>query len=67
MWFKLLDKIATHSGILAGEYPWTEDSGGLQSMACTELDMAEQLSTAQHLQQGNLMVASSLSWTPLPK
>ena len=24
--------MATHSGILAGEIPWTEEPGGLQSM-----------------------------------
>ena len=28
----LEQEMTTHSGILAGETPWTEDSGGLQSM-----------------------------------
>ena len=26
------EEMATHSSILAWEIPWTEDSGGLQSM-----------------------------------
>ena len=29
----LEEEIATHSSILAWEIPWTEDPGGLQSMA----------------------------------
>ena len=28
----LEEKIATHSSILAGKIPWTEEPGGLQSM-----------------------------------
>ena len=28
----LEEEMATHSGILAWEIPWTEESGGLQSM-----------------------------------
>ena len=28
----LKEKIATHSSILAGRIPWTEEPGGLQSM-----------------------------------
>ena len=37
----LLEKeMATHSSILAWEIPWTEESGGLQSMVVTkESDM----------------------------
>ena len=31
-----------------GECQWMEEPGGLQSMGGTELDMTEQLSTAQH-------------------
>ena len=27
-------EMATHSSILAWEIPWTEESGGLQSMGC---------------------------------
>ena len=33
--------MATHSIILASRIPWTEDPGGLQSMAHKELDMTE--------------------------
>ena len=32
---------ATHSSILAGRTPWTEEPGGLQSLGCTELDTTE--------------------------
>ena len=31
-------EIATHSGILAWEIPWTEEPGGPQSMGLQELD-----------------------------
>ena len=41
---------ATHSSILAGEFPWTEEPGGLQSLG-SQRDMTEQLSTAQHSEQ----------------
>ena len=34
-------EVATHSGILAWEIPWTEEPGGLQSMGSQELDMTE--------------------------
>ena len=40
--------MVTHSIILAWRIPWTEKPGGLHSMGSQELDMAEQLSTAQH-------------------
>ena len=36
--------MATHSSILAWRIPWTEESGGLQSMGCKKWDMTEQLS-----------------------
>ena len=32
-------EMATHSGILAWEIPWTEKPGGLQSMRLQELDL----------------------------
>ena len=32
---------ATHSSILAWRIPWTEESGGLQSIGCKESDMTE--------------------------
>ena len=31
--------MTTHSSSLAWEIPWTEESGGLQSMGLKELDM----------------------------
>ena len=34
---------ATYSSILAWRIPWTEEPGSLQSMACKELNMTEQL------------------------
>ena len=39
----LEEEMTTHSSILAGKIPWTEESGRLQS--CKEWDMTEQLST----------------------
>ena len=36
-WEDPLEKeMATHSGILAGEIPWTEEPGGLQSIVSQE-------------------------------
>ena len=32
-------EMAVHSSILAREFPWTEESGGLQSMGGKETDM----------------------------
>ena len=43
MWVRSLDQedlpekgMATHSSILAWRIPWTEESGGLQSMGVTK-------------------------------
>ena len=36
-------EMATHSSILAWRIPWTEEPGGLQSMASKELDTTERL------------------------
>ena len=36
-------EMATHSNILAGEIPWTEEPGGLQSRGCKELDTTKRL------------------------
>ena len=36
---------ATHSSPLAWEIPWTEESGGLQSMGCKESDRTERTRT----------------------
>ena len=43
-----LDKeMATHSNILAWEIPWTEETGGLQSMGCRRV--RHNLATKQQL------------------
>ena len=34
-------KMATHSSILAGKIPWTEEPGGLQSMGSQESDTTQ--------------------------
>ena len=39
--------MATKSSILAWRIPWTEESGGLQSMGLQELDMTKQLMCRQ--------------------
>ena len=36
-------EMVTHSSILARKIPWTEESGGLQSMGPKELDTTEHL------------------------
>ena len=33
--------MATHSGILSGEIPWTEEPGGMGSWDCEESDVTE--------------------------
>ena len=40
--YPLEKEMATHSSILAWRIPWTEDSGGLQSIECKEWDTTEQ-------------------------
>ena len=37
----LEEGMATHSGILAWEIPWTEDPGGLQPMGHKDSDMSK--------------------------
>jgi len=37
----LEEGMETHSSILAWRIPWTEESGGLQSIGSQELDMTE--------------------------
>ena len=41
-------EMATHSSILAWEIPWTEESGGRQSMRLQESDTIEQLDHHHH-------------------
>ena len=36
------EELATHSSILVQKIPWTEESGGLQSMGSQRVDMTEQ-------------------------
>ena len=45
----LEEGMATHSSILAWRIPWTEEPGGLQSIArATDLNTAEQLTLSLH-------------------
>ena len=44
----LEEGVATHSGILTWEIPWSEEHGRLQSTGGKELDTAERLSTVQN-------------------
>ena len=55
-------EIATHSSILAGEIPWTEEPGGLQSMVSQDLDMTERLNCHQEMCKDY----SLLSYSSLP-
>ena len=49
-WEDPLEKgMVTHSRILAWGIPWTEETGGLQSMGLQESDMTEQLSLSLSL------------------
>jgi len=48
MWVQFLGQedpleegMATYSSILAWRIPWTEESGGLQSIGCKESDITE--------------------------
>ena len=43
----LEEEMATHSNILARIIPWTEESGGLQSMESQELDVTEHACTSR--------------------
>ena len=48
----LEEGMATHSSILPGESPWTEEPGGLHPWGCKESDMTERLSPAQEVRKG---------------
>ena len=52
--------MATYSNILAWRIPWTEESGGLQSMGSQKSDMAEQLTHTYVLIRSLLMGVISL-------
>ena len=54
-WEDLLkEEMATHSSILDGIIPQTEETGGLQSTGITELDTAEH--TCMHVRVGSVGV-----------
>ena len=54
----LLEKgMATHSSILAGRIPWTEESGRLQSMGHKETNTTKQLTPS---------LSQMSQWTFLP-
>ena len=60
-WEDALEKgMATYSNILAWRIPWTEESGGLQSMGSQKSDMAEQLTHTYVLIRSLLMGVISL-------
>ena len=44
----LEEEMATRSSTLAWRIPWTEGTGGLQSMQFQELETTEQLNTHTH-------------------
>ena len=47
--YSLEKGMVTHSSTLAWRIPWTEESGGLQSMGSQELDMTKQLTCIDNL------------------
>ena len=51
--------MATHSGILSWGIPWTEELGRSTPQGHKELDMTEQLTTAQHTESINNVVLAS--------
>ena len=44
----LENEMATHSSILAWRIPWTEETGGLQSMGSKESDMTKETAHTQY-------------------
>ena len=48
-------EMATHSSNLAWEIPWTEESGGLQSMGLQELYMTLQLNNSNNKETSSLV------------
>ena len=46
--YPLEEEMATHSSILAWKIPWTEESGGLQSMRLQRAGHNKQLNTHTH-------------------
>ena len=63
-WEDPLEKeMATHSSILAWEIPWTEEPGGLQSMA----SQSPNLATDMHARTHFIDYLKPLSCFPVPK
>ena len=57
--------MATHSSILAWEIPWTEETGGLQSMRhVQESDMIERLTPSLHLYTDGIADFLNMSRSP---
>ena len=56
-------EIATHCGVLAGEIPWTEESGGLQSMRLQRV--RHHLVTKPKSVNPMLLIDFSLTLSPL--
>ena len=48
-------EMVTHSSNLAWEIPWTEESGGLQSMGLQELYMTLQLNNSNNKETSSLV------------
>ena len=48
-------EMATHCSSLAWEIPWTEESGGLQSMRLQESDTALQLNNSNNKETSSLV------------
>ena len=64
--------MAAHSSILAGEIPWTEEPGGLQSRGCKELDTTKRLNnndkyirSSDHIHLKGLALSSSRPFNDL--
>ena len=49
-------EMATHSRLLPGKIPWTEEPGGLQSLGCKGLDMTEVAEQHTHSTEYRLLI-----------
>ena len=59
-WEDLLEEgMATHSSILAGESPWTEEPGGLQTWGCKQLDTTKHSTSFWISEQSSILLESS--------
>ena len=63
-WEDTLEKgMATHSGILAWRIPWTEETGGLQSMGSQESDTTQRLNHHHDDRGRDGCMTSPTQWT----